>query len=132
MKTVKQLTYFSKHFALTLFFIFISLLLIIWNNEALATQASSDTKPAKFVESRGKTQVNYNIHQVDIIDIDGETRKIWQYEYVEIEGPITKAKFKEALRKQDLEKGKESKPSWDPDEIKAEDDEEKTRTQKIK
>ena len=132
MKTVKQLTYFSKHFALTLFFTFIPLLLIIWNSGTFAMQASSDTKPAKFIKSRGKTQVNYNIHQVDIVDIDDETRRIWQYEYVEIEGPVTKAKFKEALRKQDLEKGEEGKPSWDPDEIKAEYDEEKTRVQKIK
>ncbi|HDN59400.1 MAG TPA: hypothetical protein ENF20_05530 [Candidatus Marinimicrobia bacterium] len=132
MKPAKQLTCLSKHFALILSFISISLLPIIWNGEALAIQASSDTKPAKFIKSRGKTQVNYNIHQVDAIDIDGETRKIWQYEYVEIEGPVTKAKFKEALRKQDLEKGEEGKPSWNPDEIKAEYDEEKTKTQKIK
>ena len=132
MKTTKQSTYLSNHFALILLFLFISLILTIWNNGALAIQASSDIKPAKFVKSRGRTQVNYNIHQVDIVDIDGEIRKIWQYEYVEIEGSVTKAKFKEALRKQDLEKEGESKPSWDPDEIKAEYDEEKTRTQKIK
>ena len=130
MKTTKQSTYLSKHFALTLLFFFISLLLIIWNSGAFAIQASSDTRPAKFVKSRGKTQVNYNIHQVDVVDIDGETRKIWQYEYVEIEGPVTKAKFKEALRKQDLEKGEGGKPSWNPDEIKAEYDEEKTKAQK--
>ena len=129
MKT-KQLFCFLKYFILIPFSIFISLPLIIWNNEALAIQASSDTKPAKFVKSRGKTQVNYDIHQVDIVDIDGETRKIWQYEYVEIEGPVTKAKFKEALRKQDLEKGEGDKPSWNPDEIKAEYEEEKTRAQK--
>ncbi len=129
---IKQPFCFSKYFALILFFMFISLPLVTWNNEAFAIQASSDTKPAKFVKSRGKTQVNYNIHQVDVVDIDGGTRKIWQYEYVEIEGPVTKAKFKEALRRQDLEKGEEGKPSWDPDEIKAEYDEEKTKAQKIK
>ena len=129
MKT-KQSVCFLKYFALILFFIFIFLPLVIWHSGASAIQASSDTKPAKFVKSRGKTQVNYNIHQVDVVDIDGGTRKIWQYEYVEIEGPVTKAKFKEALRKQDLEKGEGGKPSWDPDEIKAEYDEEKTRAQK--
>ena len=129
MKT-RQTVCLSKHFALILLFILISLPLITWNNEAFAIQASSDIKPIKFVKSRGKTQVNYNIHQVDIVDIDGGTRKIWQYEYVEIEGPVTKAKFKEALRKQDLEKGEEGKPSWNPDEIKAEYDEEKTRALK--
>ena len=131
MKT-KQLICFPKYFALILFFIFISLPLVIWNSEASAIQASSDTKPVKFVKSRGKTQVNYNIHQVDIVDIDGKTCKIWQYEYVEIEGSVTKAKFKEALRKQDLEKEEGDKPSWNPDEIKAEYDEEKTRAQKVK
>ncbi len=129
---IKQPICFSEYFVLILFFMFISLPLVIWNNEILATQANSDTKPTKFVKSRGKTQVNYNIHQVDVVDIDGRTHKIWQYEYVEIEGPVTKAKFKEALRKQDLEKGEKGKPSWDPDEIKAEYDEEKTRTQKVK
>ncbi len=132
METAKQLTYPSKHFASILFLFFISLLLIIWNSEAFAIQASSDTKPAKFVKSRGKTQINYNIHQVDVFDIDGSSHRIWQYEYVEVEGTVTKAKFKEALRKQDLEKEEKGKPSWDPDEIKAEYDEEKTRTQKIK
>jgi len=131
MKT-KQLICFPKYFTLILFFFFVSLPLVVWTNEVFAIQASSDTKPVKFVRSRGKTQINYNIHQVDIVDIDGKTHKIWQYEYVEIEGPVTKAKFKEALRKQDLEKEEEGKPSWDPDEIKAEYDEEKTRTQKVK
>jgi len=91
-----------------------------------AMQASSDTRPAKFVKSRGKTQVNYNIRQVDVEDIDGKSRKIWKYEYVEIEGPVTKAKFKEALRKQEAEKKDDT--SWNPDEIKAEYEEEKTKS----
>ena len=129
MKT-KQSFCFSKYFVLVLFFIFISLPLVIGNSKTLAIQASSNTKPVKFVKSRGKTQINYNIHQVDVIDIDGKSHRIWQYEYVEVEGSVTKAKFKEALRKQDLEKEEKGKPSWDPDEIKAEYDEEKTRTQK--
>jgi len=107
----------------------ISLLLMIIflliSSLAFAMQASSDIKPAKFVKSRGKTQVNYNIHQVDVKDIDGKSRKIWQYEYVEIEGPVTKAKFKEALRKQELEGGEEVKPSWSPDEVKIEYEKEK-------
>ena len=123
---------FLKHPVLVFFLIFIFPLLTTWSSGAFAMQANSDTRPTKFVKSRGKTQVNYNIHQVDVVDIDGGYCKIWQYEYVEIEGPITKAKFKEALRKQDLEKEEGGKPSWDPDEIKAEYDEEKTRTQKVK
>ena len=95
-------------------------------------QASSDTKPAKFVKSRGKTQVNYNIHQVDVKDIEGKSRKIWQYEYVEIEGPVTKAKFKEALRKQELEKEEKDKAFWNPDEVKAEYKKEKIKIQNTK
>ena len=91
---------------------------------SLAIQASSDTRPANFVKSRGKVQVNYNIRQVTIKDMDGKTRKIWRYEYVEIEEPITKAKFKEALRKQDMEKEKGTE--WDPDIAKEEYEQEKT------
>jgi len=71
---------------------------------SLAIQASSDTRPANFVKSRGKVQVNYNIRQ--------------------IEEPITKAKFKEALRKQDMEKEKGTE--WDPDIAKEEYEQEKT------
>jgi len=114
----------------------ISLLLMIIflliSSLAFAMQASSDIKPAKFVKSRGKTQVNYNIHQVDVKDIDGKSRKIWQYEYVEIEGPVTKAKFKEALRRQELEKEGKGKPSWSPDEVKTEYEKEKVKNSKHK
>ena len=104
---------------------FLTIIFLSISSLALAMQASSDTKPAKFVRSRGKTQVNYNIHQVDVKDIDGKSRKIWQYEYVEIEGPVTKAKFKEALRRQELEKVEKNKASWSPDEVKIEYEKEK-------
>ena len=90
---------------------------------SLAIQASSDVRPANFAKSRGKVQVNYNVRQVTIKDMDGKTRKIWRYEYVEIEEPVTKAKFKEALRKQDMEKEKGAK--WDPDVAKEEYEQEK-------
>ncbi len=129
---IRQSICFPKYLILMLFLVFIFPLLITWNSGAFAMQANSDTKPAKFVKSRGKIQVNYNIHQVDISGIEGKSRKIWQYEYVEIEPPVTKAKFKEALRKQDLETGEKDKPSWNPDEIKAEYDKEKIKIQRVK
>jgi hypothetical protein len=96
---------------LTLIFLFIS-------STAFAIPASSDIEPAKYTKCRGKTQVAYNIKQVDIIDPDGKTRKAWQYEYVEVESPVTKAKFKEALKQQDLKK--KDTNAWTPDDAAAE------------
>ncbi len=84
---------------LTIIFLFISSL-------AFAMQASSDTKPARFVKSRGKTQFAYNIHKVD---------GTWQWDYVEIEGKVTAAKIREALR---LAKNEDQ--SFDPADIEVE------------
>lgn len=76
-------------------------------------KAQSDTKPEKFVKSRGKTQVNFNIQQVEITD-DQCTRQIWEFDYVEIESKVTKAKVTEALNRAQLE---EDPVSWTPDEV---------------
>ena len=105
---------------LTIFFIFIV------SSTAFALQASSDTRPAKYVKSRGKIQVNYNIHQVTVKDMDGKPHKIWEYNYVEVDPPVTKAKFKESLRQEDLRK-KDEKP-WIPDIVVEEYKQEKTES----
>ena len=105
MKTIKQPICFPKHFAFVLFLIFVSLLLIIYVNEALAISASSDNEPAKYVKSRGKTQVNYNIQGAE---------ETWTYDYVEIEGTVTEAKVLEAMRAENLEADAED---WTPDEV---------------
>ena len=81
-------------------------------------KAQSDTKPQDIIQCREKAHVNYNIKQVDITDIEGKTRKVWEYDYVEVDGIATKAKVKEALRQKAIrEKDAEA---WTPDEVVAE------------
>lgn len=62
----------------------------------------SDTEPDDFIKSRGKTQVLYNKKQVEITDDQG-TRLMWTYDYVVIDGKITKSKVFEAIRKANAE-----------------------------
>jgi len=59
-------------------------------------KAQSDTQPEKFVKSNGKTQVNYNIQQVERTDEKG-TRLGYEYDYVEIDGLINHSKVIQAL-----------------------------------
>ncbi len=71
-------------------------------------KAQSDTIPESFVKSNGKTQVNYNIQSIVKIDEKG-TRTIYIYDYVEIDGEVTKNKFIDAL-----DKKKQNQEIWDP------------------
>ncbi len=67
-------------------------------------KGQSDTKPNSQIKSRGKTQVLYNILQKDVTDAQtGAPRTIWEYDYVEIVGIVTKQKIVEALQKADAE-----------------------------
>lgn len=59
-------------------------------------KAQSDNWPEKFSKSNGKTQFNYNIQAVEKTDEHG-TRTIYEYDYVEIEGEVTRNKLIEAL-----------------------------------
>lgn len=59
-------------------------------------KAQSDSQPAKLVQSNGKTQFNYNIQAVEKTDERG-TRIVYEYDYVEIEGEVTRNKLIEAL-----------------------------------
>jgi len=65
-------------------------------------KGQSDTNPGKFVESNGKTQVNYNIVSEVITDEHG-THTIWKYDIVEVEGKVTKQKVIEAMQRLDVE-----------------------------
>lgn len=62
----------------------------------------SDTEPEVIIQSAGKTQVRYNISSHIVTDEYG-TRTIWEYDYVEIEGIVTKQKIIEAMQKSDAE-----------------------------
>jgi hypothetical protein len=77
-------------------------------------KANSDTKPNDIIKCKEKSIVNYNIKEVEMTDPETEKkRKVWEYDYVEIKGEVTKAKFKDALRKNDEEK--KDKDTWMPD-----------------
>jgi len=47
-------------------------------------KAQSDTKPDKFIKSRGKIQFNFNIIE-KLVEDEYQTRNIFEYDYVEIE-----------------------------------------------
>lgn len=65
-------------------------------------KGQSDTKPNNFLSSVGKTQILYNIISEQIIDEYG-TRTIWKYDYIEIDGIVTKSKIVDALKVLDNE-----------------------------
>lgn len=71
-------------------------------------KAQSDTIPEPLIKSAGKTQVNYNIHEV--INDDGTH---YEYNYVVIEGKVTKAKILAALEGEQKEN---DQSEWTPDE----------------
>lgn len=67
-------------------------------------KGQSDTIPNRQIKSRGKTQVLYNIIQKDVMDTHtGTVRSIWEYDYVEVEGAVTKAKVMTAIQQSDNE-----------------------------
>lgn len=47
-------------------------------------KSQSDTEPNVFVQSRGKTQANYHIAQVEKPDQDGTMKLVWEYDYIEV------------------------------------------------
>lgn len=61
-------------------------------------KGQSDNNPTNFVKSNGKTQVNYNITSAQITDERG-TRTLYNYDYVEIEGIVTRQKVIDAINK---------------------------------
>lgn len=66
-------------------------------------KGQTNTQPtSNFLQSAGKTQVLYNITSHEVTDESG-TRTVWDYDYVEIAGIVTKQKMIEALQKADAE-----------------------------
>lgn len=47
-------------------------------------KAQSDTKPDKFIKSRGKIQFNFNIVE-KLVEDKYKTRSVFEYDYVEVE-----------------------------------------------
>ena len=61
-------------------------------------KAQSTEIPAPQIKSRGKTQINYNVREVEITDdMSGKTRTAYEYDMVEIEGDVTRDKIVSAI-----------------------------------
>ena len=65
-------------------------------------KSQSGHKPRIMVKSNGKTQVNYNIISKIVTD-EYSTRTIWEYDYVEVEGNVTKPKVIQAMQRDGVE-----------------------------
>lgn len=60
-------------------------------------KGQSDSIPDRIVIGKCKSHFNYNIEEVVIEDEEGNPKTIYKYDYVEIEGNLTKAKIEKAL-----------------------------------
>ena len=61
-------------------------------------KAQSDTHPPAQIKSRGKTQVNFNVREVEITDeMDSKPRTAYEYDVVTIEGEVTRDKIVSAI-----------------------------------
>jgi len=60
-------------------------------------KANANTRPKDIIKCKKVTFVNYNIKEVTITDIDGKLRQTYNYDYVEIEGEITRNKLIAAI-----------------------------------
>jgi len=79
-----------RHLITILSLILIALSLIFISSiPVFSMQASSNIEPARLTKCRGVTQFAYNIQEVN---------GTWEWDYVEIQGKVTKAKIKEAMR----------------------------------
>ena len=74
-------------------------------------KASANEEPERLVLGDGKAQYNYNIEQVTVEEPDGSTRAAYEYDYVVIEGKLTKAKIIKALKDSKLATDEEYTPS---------------------
>jgi hypothetical protein len=58
---------------------------------------NSDTYPEITVKSNNKTQIRYNIVETTIEDMNNESRICYNFEYVEIEGELSRDKIISAI-----------------------------------
>lgn len=73
----------------------------------------ADTIPERIVTGRKKSQYNYNIEEIEMQEPDGTTRTAYKYDYVVINGIVTKAKIIKTLENSKLE----IEDDYDPVEI---------------
>jgi hypothetical protein len=66
-------------------------------------KATSDEEPEYLVKGQDKAMYNFNIAQVEVEEQDGTLRTVFEYDYVEIKGKITKGKIIQALTDRKLD-----------------------------
>ena len=76
-------------------------------------KGQSDSIPERIIVGKGKSHYNYNIEEVETEDEEGNPKTIYTYDYVVIEGKLTKAKIIKELDNIKLSIEEE----FDPDEI---------------
>ena len=60
-------------------------------------KGNSDTSPQIIVKSNDKTQIRYNITPASRLNMDGSTHDSFDWDYVEIEGEVTRNKIIDAI-----------------------------------
>jgi len=73
-------------------------------------KSQSDTIPERIIQGKGKGHFNFNIHQIEIEE-DGIARTVYAYDYVVIEGKLTKSKIIKALEDTKLDIDEEYDPA---------------------
>jgi len=74
-------------------------------------KSQSNTIPERIIQGKGKGHFNFNIHQIEIEDHDGTPRTVYEYDYVVIEGKLTKSKIIKALEDTKLDIDEEYDPA---------------------
>ena len=73
---------------------------LVWIAGAVAAyglSAEGNDHPGRLTKSRGKTYYNYNIRSEIERDDEGKSRLVFRWDYVVIEGAVTKEKILAAL-----------------------------------
>ena len=60
-------------------------------------KSNSEHYPELTIQSNGKTQINYDISEITKEEMDGKKRQSYDYDYIEAEGEITRAKVIDAV-----------------------------------
>lgn len=60
-------------------------------------KSNSDTYPELTAQSNNKTQVRFNIIESVKEDMEGKTRTSYDFDYVEVEGEVSRAKIISAI-----------------------------------
>lgn len=79
--------------------------ILFYSASVFGLTAESDTHPGRLTKSRGVAYYNYNIQQA-VEQTDKGERTFYKYDYVIIEGKITRNKIMQALELAEEEKTK--------------------------